>query len=567
MRIRRSIFTRLIWALSSVTMLCIALVVFVLYQNASRQFEKTFFDHNRNILDNAMQDFENYLEELSDFSLNIRQDEGLLESLITSRYSFNTVAEKLRLLNAGRRNLDVKRVEYYLPDFHRAFVIDDSHLSTKTLDYSGAKWYANIDHNAQMQYVGPGYQEQGVFFSYYRSIIDFQRNNKKAMIVRVDVDPHAINRLITFAQLAEEEMFFFYLNDAMLLYTTAPSFIIQETVPLLLGEDSHFSYGGQAYLRTAVRSTDGTLRMVKIVPRTSFFAQMSPVLIASLGIAAFSILLAFLLTYASVQRITRSVYRLLEGIQKVPDGDITFARSANDEIGVIARRLDEMTRRIRQLLATERGLIRSEQRALQKAMEARVNPHFLYNSLQAISGKAYANGDKAVCDMIEALSSTYRYCISNASNVSICDEVENVKNYIAIGQLRFGERLRMELDVDDMALEAEVPRLCLQILVENAMKYALEANTKGIVIGIRIRRENEYLYITVEDDGKGVPPEKLQALRAQIASTNYLAEDQSSTGLHSLYGRLKMMYPQEVRFDIDSEEGAFFRVDIAIALM
>ncbi len=567
MRVRRSIFKRLIWVLSSVTMLCIALVVFVLYQYSSMQFEKTFFAHNRNILDNAMNDFENYLEELSDFSLNIRQDEGLLESLITGRYSFNTVAEKLRLLNAGRRNLNVKRVEYYLPGMGRALVIDDSHLSTKTLDYSAAKWFADIDKSPRMQYIGPGYQQQGVFFSYYRSIIDFQRKDNKAMIVRVDVDPKVINQLITFAQLSEGEMFFFYLNDAMLLYTTAPSFIIQETVPLLLGEDSRFSYEGQDYLRTAVRSDDGALRMVKIVPRTSFFAQMSSVLIASLGIAAFSILLAFLLTYASVRRITRSVYRLLEGISQVPDGDITFAQSATDEIGVIARKLDEMTRRIRQLLATERGLIRSEQRALQKAMEARVNPHFLYNSLQAISGKAYANGDTAVCEMIEALSSTYRYCINNASNVSICDEVENVQNYIAIGRLRFGERLRMELDVDDMALEAEVPRLCLQIMVENAMKYALEANTKGIVIGVVIRRENEFLRITVSDDGKGVTAEKLAALRAQIASTNYLAEEESSTGLHSLYGRLKMMYPKGVRFVIDSQEGAFFRVEITITLM
>ncbi len=563
--IRKSIFMRLVLSLSLVTILSIALVSFVLYKNAARQFERTFFDYNAHILDGAMRDFENYLEELSDFSLNIRQDEALLDSLAGGDFSIGISADKLSLLNAGRRNLGIRRVEYYIPSVDMAFRIDDEHISIQGVSYKDQPWFSGIAEDKKLRYVSPGYQEQGVFFSYFRSLIDFGKGDRRALIVRLDVDPEVARKVVALTHLADGEMLFFFEQRGNLLFGNQPSFLIRETRGFLTGDEARFSYRGKEYLRTASRSSDGDFLMVKVVPVARFFDQMRPVLLASIGIALFFIILSIALSFVAIQRITGSVYRLVNQIEKLPEGELSLP-GGNDEIGAIAGKLGEMNLRIKQHVNTERMLVLSEQKALQKALEARVNPHFLYNSLQAISGKALSSGDNEVVSMIEALSRTYRYVLGNEKSAALMDELENVQNYITVSRLRFGDRLRLSLDVDDMALEDTLPRLCLQVIVENSVKYALEQNGEPVHIRVSAKRRNEYLDLVVEDDGVGMDAAPLASLIERIERADYLAEDEKSTGLISLYGRLRLFDP-EVKFKIESEKGAFFRVSISLSML
>lgn len=187
-------------------------------------------------------------------------------------------------------------------------------------------------------------------------------------------------------------------------------------------------------------------------------------------------------------------------------------------------------------------------RARVENLQARLNPHFLFNSLNTVAALVEEDQDKAV-DAIERLSDLLRYGLEGTQDafVSLRQEIAALEDYIALERLRFGDRLRFSVDVDPAALDFEVPSLALQPLVENAVKHGVNASTRGATIVLQGRLEGGSLELDVIDDGPG---------SSAVGGT--------SVGEGSVRKRLQLSYGPQARFEAGPVAEGGYRVALRL---
>ncbi len=205
------------------------------------------------------------------------------------------------------------------------------------------------------------------------------------------------------------------------------------------------------------------------------------------------------------------------------------------------------------------------------ALQSQINPHFLYNSLDTIRGQAIVDGNRDVAMMIKTLSAFFRYSISRtAVGVTLRDELDNIRNYMNIQRYRFGDRFRLEIEVDPQeAYDFYVPRLILQPIVENAVLHGLPDRIEGGEITISVDVTDD-LSIVVADNGKGMSLEELDALNQKIHTPELSekAEDKNTghTGiaLVNIQRQLEVRYGKPYGIRIYSSKGRGTEVEIVL---
>ncbi|MEK8212460.1 sensor histidine kinase [Paenibacillus sp. FSL L8-0463] len=232
----------------------------------------------------------------------------------------------------------------------------------------------------------------------------------------------------------------------------------------------------------------------------------------------------------------------------------------NDEIAYLSRHFNKMVEKTNELINERYKMKIVEKNAVLKALEAEINPHFLYNALQAISTKALKNNNDDIVEMVDNLALTLRYCISGRDVVAAREELRHIERYLALQKARFGGRMQVVYDWDETLLELSIPKLSIQTLVENCIKHALEKVSTTVTIRIEARITPDYNVISVLDDGPGISGERL----AEVLSTlqiqweefgGDLSEDgNESIGLKNLNTRLKLLYGEGAGLAISSNE-------------
>lgn len=194
------------------------------------------------------------------------------------------------------------------------------------------------------------------------------------------------------------------------------------------------------------------------------------------------------------------------------------------------RRSQERERRAAEL---EARLTRSKLQALRM----QINPHFLFNSLNAISTLIYVN-PKAADEMLADLSELLRRSLDTVEDqeITLGREAQFIRAYVGIEQKRFGDRLRVEIEIPEELGQALVPALVLQPIVENAIRHGIEPLRATGLITIQARRDGKHLFLTVRDNGKGAPAEILKN------------PDGRGLGLTNTQARLRELYGQEQQF-------------------
>ena len=167
------------------------------------------------------------------------------------------------------------------------------------------------------------------------------------------------------------------------------------------------------------------------------------------------------------------------------------------------------------------------------ALQSQINPHFLYNTLDAIRGQAIQDNNREVAMMIQTLSAFFRYSISRKGNaVTLRDELDNVQNYMKIQQYRFEDRFRLDMEIEDPEVyDYYVPRLILQPIVENAIQHGLENIREGGLITIDVE-ETDDLIIMISDNGRGMTLHELDELNGRILAEKAEKKESPSSEKH-----------------------------------
>ncbi len=206
------------------------------------------------------------------------------------------------------------------------------------------------------------------------------------------------------------------------------------------------------------------------------------------------------------------------------------------------------TRNEKKLEEQERLLVEARLAAL----TSQINPHFLFNTLNSVSSLIRTNPSQARV-MVVQLSKVLRRLLRKHENFStLRDELSFIEDYLAIEVVRFGDKLRFERDVAEDTLDMLVPSMLLQPLVENSIKHGLRGKVEGGTIRIRTYRTGSKLHLLVEDDGVGIPEDKLATLLER------------GIGVNNVHERLKVLFGSEYRMWIDSEPGKGARIQIEV---
>ena len=294
---------------------------------------------------------------------------------------------------------------------------------------------------------------------------------------------------------------------------------------------------------------------------TSAFQFVAPRIIISIIVFILVTLFGFFILGLFIKfSITNPVESLVSSMREVKTGWLrrVSIKLPNDEIGELKNSyntmLVEINRLIEELVEKEKAYQKAEMNALQE----QIKPHFLYNTLETIALLALENPREEVYDAIETLGKFYRKFLSKGQEeITLSDEVEIVKNYLKLQELRYGDIFHDIYDIDEKVKNVRIPRLILQPIVENALYHGIIPKGEEGDIYINAKQKEDKLVITVKDTGIGASEERISEV---------LSKKSQSFGLKSTLDRISKYYSNKVSYKISSEVGYYFEVEIYIPL-
>ena len=251
---------------------------------------------------------------------------------------------------------------------------------------------------------------------------------------------------------------------------------------------------------------------------------------------------------------TAIIYQLIDALKQVEDGklDINLNIESDDELKSIGHSFNMMLGSIRHLIERHDKMALENNMAIVQMMESQFNPHFLFNTLESIRYLVKFNpkvADKTVVN----LSKLLRYSIQNTvDTVRFKEEFDFAKRYIEIMKVRFGERLEFNDNISEDVKEVSVPKMVIQPIVENAVKYGFGEDVEVLRVGISAYIKSGKVYVTVGDDGVGIEKDLLKELVVNLKEKYNLSDH---IGLYNVHKRIELLYGSEYGLEIKSETG------------
>lgn len=282
-------------------------------------------------------------------------------------------------------------------------------------------------------------------------------------------------------------------------------------------------------------------------------------------IAAIMAGLILVLSFAIASGLTKPLDKLMHTIERIKDGETSIRSedNKNDEIGRLGENFNEMLDRIENLISHEYETKLLLNHAEYKALQAQINPHFLYNTLETMSSIASSQNCSTVSNLCQSLSNIFRYSLDMKNPFStVAKEIVHLKNYIYVMSVRMGNDITYSFDIAPEVLSDSIPRISIQPLVENALNHGLRNKRGEKTIEIAAREEEGNLIIVVKDNGVGMDTEEVNR-RLEDNNLEYV-EQGSSIGLYNINARMKMLYGEEYGLRIESAAGegtnVFFKI-------
>jgi two-component system sensor histidine kinase YesM len=273
-------------------------------------------------------------------------------------------------------------------------------------------------------------------------------------------------------------------------------------------------------------------------------------------------------------RISRGIYLPIKKLHDVTntitrdDLQALITRTNVDEITELGMSFNVMVGRIRDLLDAKVREQEDLKKAELRALQAQINPHFLYNTLDAIIWMAESKRTDEVVQLVSALSNFFRISLSKGRDwITVGEEVELTRNYLIIQRMRYRDILDFEIEVDEAVASSTVLKFTLQPLVENALYHGLKQRRQRGTIVVRAQQKSDTeVLLQVSDDGVGMPAEKLLQINAALNDESDRICADGGFGLVNVDRRIKLYYGRQYGLSLSSRCGGGTCVEIVIPM-
>ncbi|MDT0125183.1 sensor histidine kinase [Paenibacillus sp. RRE4] len=328
----------------------------------------------------------------------------------------------------------------------------------------------------------------------------------------------------------------------------------------------HFEQDQSMYIYQQLGSNYADWTIVKQIPNETLYARATELTWNNAMIAIAALILVIVATLFISIRITGPLKQLMRYMNQIQAGrlHVDIRLSSRDEFGVLARHFRDMMDTVNNLILREYQLELANKTNQLKALQAQINPHFLYNTLQSIGTLALQQQGKRAYTLLSSLSKMLRYSMRDQTCVTLREEAEHARLYLELQQERFGERLEVHMDFAEDTLSIQMPRMTLQPLIENYFKHGADVQPGRGYISITSRRVDEHwIKIELINNGPVIPEDKLikirEWLQPQETESTMSSQDSAmseSIGLRNVVRRLALnAHPgMPARIEIDNLE-------------
>lgn len=421
--------------------------------------------------------------------------------------------------------------------------------------------------------------------SFHVFMITKENNQKSLVLARAVSSPYLINndlpdgflgemvfsfdvsqiwQQIRSAQITNSTKLFLVGSDGKILFAKDESYLeknITDYIPsgVIEGYGSkrmvNLALGGKKYI-TSINDLKYGWHLIAMIPSADIAERLSPVrntiFITTIIAASFGVLLSLLFSISFTKPI-KKLALAMKSVKSEEYFNIFIEPPSGNEVGMLYDSFNSMMKRINKLLDEVYHSVLLQKEAERKALQAQINPHFLYNTLDAVNWLALGDGEETIASVISSLANIMRFNIRNLDKLAtISEELENVKNYVSIQSTCHADNFDIQYDLPHEILSRKCPALTLQPLVENAIIYGVEKISERGMIRIEGAVEGDILLISVINNGPGADVDELNAY---LEGKQTLLKNSDGLGIKNVNQRIKLHFGEQfgLRYSITAD--------------
>lgn len=584
----RSIKKRIICLTLLCTLVPILCVTGISYANSTRAMENKILSSNQKMMEWSGEHIKGTVKKLDEIVFNLAADRsfiyqlsaGMNEEKTLSLESDNTIINKLYSLIYS--NSDLNSIILYVGCRKKIYYVSNQiSKSFSNCIWDGLAWYGCPDAGASNLVAnrskvrinasgGPAEIPENKGISIVRRVIDFTSSDELFLIV-LDVKWNALRDMFSLLDSDESSTIVIADSHWNAVYSPNGGSLGEDNLRDISGliaargSQSGFLLSGKDYCFFN-RELPGDLSLIKFVPFSVVNLTARENLSLGLFIGAAFLAVALSVSLPVTIHTVNPIVKLSREMEEIQQNnfEVKIDRFYEDEVGILQRSFVYMMNQIRDLINREYRVNIEKRTAQLKALQAQINPHFLYNSLQMIGGIAVSRGVPEIYHSIKALSDMFRYIIKTQYDyVTIREEIQHVNNYLRIQTQRYCDKMNADISIDSGIMEYILPKLCIQPLIENTFIHGFE-NKPGLwKIGITGRLEHGDVFFTITDNGMGIRSEKLREIRESLESDEVFYRDKG-LGIRNINARIRLMFGHGYGVEVESMENAGTRVVLKI---
>ncbi|WP_248926208.1 cache domain-containing sensor histidine kinase [Paenibacillus hamazuiensis] len=585
-----SVVKKLFLAFCLASLIPLLMSAFAFHKSASKVLEEELAVNTAEILKQVDSRLGSFIQETERMANMVRFAEATinfmdLQELSDDLFTIQTYGE-IRKMLWSIANLRSFLAGIYIINDHGLAVYANSEnriVQTK-YDFSSQSWYREIKNNKQFRLYPAreqDYVDRQPVVSYAGRIFDVNRNLDRGTLL-INFQPDVIAFMTQNIQLGKTGYVFLMTPDGKRVSQGGkfPEGLIAlpEFVEGLQSESGHLilPYNGVKTMVSFFTSPATGWKIVGVVPFEEIAGGIQNVRYTLYVILLLAAVLIAILSVVLSRVITRPLKRLEDNMRKVESGNFTTTaeRWSRDEIGRLGKRFNRMVSELERMREEiylsklrEYKLDMLHKEAELKALQAQINPHFLYNTLNTIACIGEINEVEEISVISGCLATMFKYSISPNHYATLHEELEHVGAYMKIIGIRFRERIRFHLEVPDELMSAHVVKLTVQPIVENCVNHGLSRKIGEGNIWVHIFSREENLIIRIVDDGVGMTEERLAELNGQLTRPGLLERRMKDhIGLLNVRQRLHLHYEERGKIHLNSRLGQGTVVEIGIPM-
>lgn len=305
------------------------------------------------------------------------------------------------------------------------------------------------------------------------------------------------------------------------------------------------------------------------IKKETLFHDFDAILRLFYLIASLIILIGIWISVKFSQRITSPIRELSEKMAQVQEGNLQVKASHDtniQELSFVNHVFNTMTQRLDTLINTVYRIELAQKEAQFNALQAQINPHFLFNTMQLINWKADEYEAYPVCDMVQSLCYMLETTLSYRSErtFSLREELEYLQHYAKILHYKYLDKISLTFEIPAELYDCQIPVLAFQPFIENSVVHGLEPLTGEGAVLMTASKEGDNLVVTISDNGIGIQPDTLNRLRENIPPADPSKKNSYQMALHNVQTRIRLLYGENYGYTIESQLYSGTRVTVTI---